>query len=504
MIFIEYAPVYSRISGVVPKDVHSDLYNLLSFEVQGAMYSNSYLSNQWDGYKRYYSLKTHSFKSGLLLKVLDYFTKNGLEYQVNNFPQLQRFEKRGEYEPRPYQNPVLDVMFSSARGIIKSPPRSGKTIIAGAFLDQSRLFPNIFLCNSIDIASQTLQKFRSMIPDCSFGLIGDGIFDIGDITVMTVQSAVMAYEDEYKSRRAKKREEKGKPYKSWDNRSELTNDQRLELREHFLKAKSVMYDECHHSQSSTANLVMSKAKNAQAIFGFSATPGYGTESDLQIEATIGSIIHEISYHDLIRGGYLLPPKIFVYNIPKTVCSSTMYPAIYSEAIVHNEFRNRLIAKLAQRLISKKKTVLVIVDKKVHGNNIKHFLPEAFILYGDASLEERNMVKEELNSGELLCVISTLWDEGVDIPGLHYVINAAGGASPIDTFQRLRSITPNPDDPDKKFGGLIDFVSKERYLKSHYNFRLSQYQSEPDFEIIPKDIHKWTIQDVKLWDIGKND
>ena len=487
MITINYTPTKCQLTGDVSKEISDVLYNLLSFQVSGYEFMPSYVEGRWDGYLHYYSTKTHVFKPGLLSLVTSALTSAGIEYSVTGFPELVRYAQQGDYVSRDYQEDVLASMFSNVRGIVKSPPRSGKTLIAGAFLDQSRLFPAVFLCNSIDIASQTLVCFKKYIPDCEFGFIGDGEFSIGDVTICTVQAAISAYEVEYKTKRAKRRIIQGKPYKKIGSENILTNDQRLLLRELFETAQTFILDECHHSAAVTSIFLFTKIISAKAVFGLSATPGYGTEDDLAIEATLGRIFYDISYHDLISRGWLLPPKIFFYKLPKHACSSNMYPTIYSEAIVNNTHRNTVISRLTQHLNSKNKTVLIVVDKKLHGDNIAALLPNAVRLYGDAELQHRNSVKSKFNSGEIKCVISTLWDEGVDIPGLHYVINAAGGTSPIDTHQRLRSITPNPNDPNKKFGGVIDFIQREKYLRTHYAIRRALYEKEPDFLIFNKEL-----------------
>jgi superfamily II DNA or RNA helicase len=354
------------------------------------------------------------------------------------------------------------------------------------------------MCNSIDIASQTRKVFEKFIPGAHIGLVGDGEFDLGDVTIMTVQSAVSAYEIEYKNRRKAKRESQGNAYKKIGSDNEVTNAQRAELQRYVDTVQTVIYDECHHAQSSIASTVFRKFRHAQVMFGLSATPNYGRPEDMQIEAELGEIIYGVSYSFLIEQGWLLPPKIYIYKLPRVKYSAASYQTIYREAISQNEFRNTLIARIAEKLNLQGMTVLIVVDKKTHGNEIAKYIKRthAIRLYGEASLEERNQVKAALNAGRVKCVISTLWDEGVDIAGLHFVINAAGGMSPVDTFQRLRSITPNPDDPKKTYGGLIDFGHKEMYLMSHSKFREKQYRSEPRFDIHEINVGKWTLEDVR--------
>jgi len=504
MITINYSPIRTYLQGhEITPVLDSELNDLLSFQTSNYMYSTDYLLNKWDGVQRFYSEKTHSFKSGLMYKVLDYFETNHILYTVVGFDNILRLASQGAYQLRAHQIDAVDSAFQFKRGIIQAPPRSGKTKIAGAFLDQSRRFPAIFMCNSIDIASQTLASFKRDIPNVEFGFVGNGVCQLGDITIMTVQSAVMAYEIQYKMRRAAAKVKKDKAkgsnspgYKRIGSENVLTNEQRLQLREYIESAKTMMYDECHHSQSSIATTVFGKLKSAEIILGLSATPNYGSPEDMLIEATIGHVFYKVTYVELVTAGWLLPAKIFLYKLPKVQIPSLVYRGIYRYAITENEFRNVVIARIAAKLNRMGKNVLIVVDKKTHGNFIHQLYPDAVRVYGEATLKIRNSVKEALNTGVTKCVISTLWDEGVDIPGLHYVINAAGGASPIDTFQRLRSITPNPDDPTKQFGGFIDFMQREKYISRHCRFRRRLYEQEPAFELIDRDISKWDLQKAR--------
>ena len=499
MIIIRYSPVRTTLQGDLSAEMETALDTMLSFETSGAFFSQKVAANQWDGRTRFYSSRSRSFKSGLLPKVLRYFNEIGAEVRLLGYPDIPRGVQRGAYELRSHQEKCVSMMFATCRGILRSPPRSGKTMIAAAFLDQARAFPAIFMCNSIDIASQTRAVFEKYVPGAHIGFVADGVFDLGDITVMTVQSAVAAYEVEYKSRRKARRKEQGREYKKIGSTNEYTNAQRAELQKYIDGVQTVIYDECHHSQSSIAITVLNKLRSARAIFGLSATPNYGLPEDMIIEAAIGEIIHSVSYSELIAQGWLLPPKIFMYKLPKTaVAPSAPYPTVYKMAVTQNEFRNTLIARIAEKLNAQGMTVLIVVNTIAHGNLLATYMRRTtpVCLYGDAPLEVRNQVKAGLNTGHIQCVISTLWDEGVDIAGLNYVVNAAGGANPVDTFQRLRSITPNPDNPYKTYGGYIDFVQRERYLQTHTAFRRRQYELEPQFEIHDVDVSKWDLNKVR--------
>jgi superfamily II DNA or RNA helicase len=455
-----------------------------------------YLDNAWDGVKHFFSKKTRKFRSGLIWKVAGYLEDAGIEHSIYGWPVVDRLPQTGNYEPRDYQGFGVDATFTYLRGIIKSPPRSGKTLMASAFIDQSRIFPTIFFCNSIDIASQTIEKFARFIPDVSVGLVGDGNCEIRDVTIMTVQSAISAYEVQYKTKFMARRTKAGKAYKKIGSENPLTNEQRERVRQAIETAQLVMYDECHHSKSATAMFLFNKMVSARVILGLSATPNAGTPEDMLVEASIGSVIYEIRYEELIAAGHLLPPVIWFLKLPKVEYDkNSLYPTIYRAAITDNPYGNAVIAECAKHLMERNKSVLIVVDKKNHGDDLGRRIPGSLVLFGNAELEHRNDVKEQLVRKELLCVISTLWDEGTDIPSLDFVINGAGGDSLVDLYQRLRSITPDPNNPDKVFGGLIDFIHQEKYLSGHSKRRKRQYDSEPAFMVIEQNLSKVPIGQI---------
>ena len=55
--------------------------------------------------------------------------------------------------------------------------------------------------------------------------------------------------------------------------------------------------------------------------------------------------------------------------------------------------------------------------------------ECEFVYGDTKSDVREKVKADLKTKKLKCVIcSTIWTEGINVPSLDVIINAAGGKS----------------------------------------------------------------------------
>jgi len=134
-----------------------------------------------------------------------------------------------------------------------------------------------------------------------------------------------------------------------------------------------------------------------------------------------------------------------------------------------------------------------VDYIRHGEILKKLMPGAVLVTGRDTKKVRKIVMDTLNGGCINPVITTLYGEGVDIMPLNAVTIAGGGMSSIETFQRLRSITPGPG---KDRGVVVDFMDNVHFLRAHSNARKKFYGTEPEFRLFDVDVRKMTIDQVR--------
>jgi len=301
-------------------------------------------------------------------------------------------------------------------------------------------------------------------------MIGDGICDIQDVTVATIQSLAAVYgvqEDFPKDQREKT----------------PAQNKRTEIQRLVESAKVVWVDEVHHASSNTHKFILQgKIYSAEYIFGCSGTPFREDNTNLLIEGLIGPIIYEINYSKLIDGGYLVKPTVHLIQLPKSVeiDKSSPYATVYKQAITENDFRNNVIARIVRSLNARDKTCMVLVNKITHGKELVKLLPSAEFSYSQSKDREQSWIR--LRKRILKCLITTLGDEGIDCPSLDATIIAAGGNSAIKVFQRLRCITPSPG---KKSAIVVDFIDPYKYLQRHSKKREELYKSEPSFSIVYK-------------------
>jgi len=248
-------------------------------------------------------------------------------------------------------------------------------------------------------------------------------------------------------------------------------------------AKIVWYDEAHHATSATSKFVLSnKIYSAEYIFGCSGTPYREDNTGLLLEGLLGTIIYEIGYSKLIEEGFLVQPTIHLIKIPKTLTEGKYYSNIYKECIIENELRNNIIKRIAEDLNTRKKSCMIIVSKIKHGEILQKLIKNSLFAY--SKTKNREQVWEDFRQGKLMTLITTLGDEGVDIPSLHATIIASGGESAIKVFQRLRCLTPHSQNgQSKKHAIVVDFLDPYKYLKTHSNKRKRLYRSEPSFRVV---------------------
>ena len=322
-------------------------------------------------------------------------------------------------------------------GVIKSPTGSGKTIIQLALASCYSHCKVLVLAHTLDIVHQTTKKFK------------DYKFD--NVEVRTVQSL-------------NSRLKKDDPH----------------TRNLLNEIDIVIIDECHHVSKFDGmyGKVLSEIK-AQVRVGFTATTPEDDERLFALEGLLGPIIGELTIEKATELGILARPRIKLLRTPvnQRVKAIRRYPDVYDAGIVENEHRNNMIIELL--VDNPDKTFLILVTKIKHGEILDNLSRQIMgnsvkFVRGETPGEERLEIKELLKSKSIRCVIATaVWREGVDIPSLDCVINAAGGKSEIMTLQAIGRGLRRTKDKEEVI--VYDFFDPSHYyLISHFGQRITLY------------------------------
>lgn len=232
----------------------------------------------------------------------------------------------------------------------------------------------------------------------------------------------------------------------------------------------VVVDECHHTPCNETYKVMMKS-DARYKIGLSATARREDGNELKMVAAIGNVTKIASTKELIEKGILAKPTIEYIIAPAARRGST-YAESYKNQITLNDERSELIAKRAYKFAKEGKSVLIAVDRVMHGTRLNKMIKGSKFIHGKTNSEERNEVLNAFEKKELLILISTLLNEGSDIPSLDALIIAGGGKSEIAQIQKIGRALRVTNQKDSAI--IIDVQDPGKWLRDHAQQRAETY------------------------------
>ncbi len=299
-----------------------------------------------------------------------------------------------------HQEAAVRALIAHETMIYKAPPGSGKTITILKTIQRLKQRA-IILVDKANMAEQWLDRLRDQFG-VEGGMIGDGVWDPGEITVALKQSL-------------------------WSARHRLKDSG------FFNEWGIVAYDECHHVTAETYQFVVQQF-NARYLFGVSATPKRVPWTFPIAKALLGPVVHETTREELREKGILVEPKIrvvpteFEFKFRGTKVNSAGYRVgnnyqQLQKKIIEDPRRNALIIgqimrhpEQAQLVVGKRIKHFEILERMLHDRGYEN---EILRLTGKESRAKRKAIQAYADDNP--CVIfSTIADEGVDIPNLGVV------------------------------------------------------------------------------------
>lgn len=417
------------------------LSNLL-FCTRETWSKNKYNYKKRNFYNYFFIKKNGLFYTGFIPRILKkyndiYIYPNNSMY--DNEPKI--FECQNN-EFRNYQINAINSAILNKRGIILSDTGSGKTKIAIGTIKSFPINYNILYITPKTLINQTKEIFTKEFNE-DIGEYSSNKQDIKRITIGNIQFI----------------------YKNFI---------------HFVNFDIVICDEAHHCCSKTYEYFLSRI-NAKIRLGLTATMPKDEYKSMLIEGLLGPIIHKTDSVILEKNKFLAKPKIIFKVVTKNpkYLDLRIYRDIYTECVINNKNRNLSIIKEAYDLSKQNKTSLIIVNKLDHGHNLiecsNKYFPDLkiFFVRGEIEKDVRENIRKILIDKKIhVCIATSVFKEGVDIPSLNAVINGAGGKSEIATIQGLgRGLRPTKDKDQVIF---IDFLDPYKYLAEHAIQRLSLY------------------------------
>jgi len=350
---------------------------------------------------------------------------------------------------------------ASERGLLDMSTGSGKTEVACGIIACLQV-KTLFIVHLRTLLLQSAQRISDRLG-CPVAVFGNGSYQWGDITVASIQSL-------------------------WRN---------LEALKEYLKSvELVIVDEAHHVSNNSYFKVLKAMPNAFYRFGLSGTPLDRSDgSSLITVGLLGEVVHKTTSSDLIKKDILARPTIIFIPVPREQAFPNSehlflydWREIYEKGIVYNDYRNDLITRTVQTLLSKgKKNILVMVKEVQHGQELlarfkTSGIPAVFLWSATAKTELLETIKEFKEGKTPVIISSPIFDEGIDIPEIDTIVMAGGGESVIKTLQRIgRGVRKAPHKANLL---VVDFMDLHHpTLENHSRKRLRACQREHEFEIV---------------------
>ena len=451
-IILEMGRVRSSIIGDYP---HAKTRIELSFRPEGYQFAPTFQRGHWDG-RIGYLTKNGTYPSGLTYRLYKFLESIGYKVRVKaTYDRPPAIKKKDMdctlkgMKARKYQLEAAWTALNKHRGVIKLPTAAGKTVIAILIIKNlnGRV---LFLTNLKDIFHQTAKRFANEFGEGEVGLVGDGYKQLSRrITVGMVQTLI-----------------KIAPA----------------ARKVLLTGIDIFIgDEIHHSKAKTWKKTIDSCPALYRI-GLTATPGEGSKA-MPLEAVTGRIIYEKTVTDLASKGFLSLPTILMSRISKPTVSNRLdYHQAFREGIVENLRRNERIISVCHGLIKYGHGPVLVFSTSIE--QLVKLWGIAFVsglnyntLTGKNTSYERMKTIGEMKAGKLdVLFVSTIFDEGVDIPNVGSVVMAAVGKNKTKLIQRLGRGMRIAN--GKKTFIVVDFYDDTcKYLLNHSKHRRSIYKKE---------------------------
>lgn len=425
--------------------LHKKLANEMSYYVQA---SQHYFSGNYGSRKRTLLSKRDNFPTGLLYIFEEFAEKEKLQYE--------KFDKRIvpedrlglltvfnglPYTPHKDQEEAVDAAIEHSRGIIVAPTGVGKSAIA------------VLLCLRFDVKAliivPTLELKRQLTETMSlaFGIDNVGPLDGLGQCVMPI---------------------------TIENVDALSVNQAYEV-------DLVIIDEFHRSGAKTYRELNKKSlAGVYYKIGLTATPFRSKEDErLLLESVLSKVIYSINYLDAVRKNYIVPMEVQYIQLEKKPFTGVKWAQIYSELVVNNQNRNKIIANLLESLHKAGKVTLCLVEVIEHAHNILDECQTKFnFIYGNIKDREAISRLGTTPSDTILIGTSGVLGEGVDTKAAEYIIIAGSGKSKNAFMQKVgRGFRRYPGKSSCKVVLFKDdshvwlerhFAAVMKYLKTEYN------------------------------------
>lgn len=472
-----YTPVFEWISskGVVKLSIPRSIYGVVKEDLK--KYSPRFIGLVEDKvvleilpYKAPDVYKTLRDKLGSVLDPQNLFTEKPLVIQ----PELRNIELR------PYQKEALEKWIeNNYRGVIALPTGAGKSIVALAALTRVNTRTLIIAYTKEQVLQwrEFILKYTT-IPPHMVGVFYSEEKKLAPVTITTYQSG----------------------FRNINTLSPYFG--------------MLIVDEVHHLPAEKFKYI---AMHSIAVYrmGLSATPTREDGKHEELFPLLGGIVYYKLPGELVEQGYLAPYKVITVKVKLSKQERELYEQLRkkyralvgglkfqevlelarrgdsraAEALkIHSEAR-MLLAKSTSKI---DKAVEIAREEYEKGNKVIVFTQyvdqareiarrlEALLLTGDTPEEERKRALQEFKYAQRgILVVTTVGDEGLDIPDANVGILVSGTGSRRQFIQRLgRLLRPKPGGKEAvMYEIILEKTTEEFQARKRKTLNLDEYLGE---------------------------
>lgn len=428
-----------QIQGLTPEQL-SQLKGLMCYNVENQF---NYYTKTYHTIKKYLITKTGHFPTGLLYIAKKWIEDKSLKDSTfklecidarkppirSRVPYKTLFLKNDLIPYEEQTNAALACLNVSndGRGIISAPTGSGKSLITALIIDKIQV-KTLIVVPSLSLKSQLTATLCDWFGKKMVGPLN----------------------------------KKGEA----DKFITVENVDALDTKKILKDVKMVIIDEFHHSASATYRKLNEKSwSKIYYRFGLTATPFRSDDNErLLLESVLSKIIYKIYYTTAVEKKYIVPVEAYYVEIPKSHTNSTKWAGVYSDLVVNNQYRNKIISDLLEKLNNENVASLCLVKEIAHGESLSNTTALSFV-HGTG---DRNLI-DAFNTQDICTLIGTsgVLGEGIDTKPAEFVIIAGLGKSKNAFMQQVGRCLRTY--PGKESGKVIIFKDEShKWTKNHFS------------------------------------
>lgn len=461
--------VYGHVSTNHPTII-GELCNLLSVYVKGYHHMPKYKVGLWDGKIRFMQ-QNGKFPLGLIKYIHKFIIQDGIDIiidpaileknELEDFIDVTTSWMTEKFIPYKHQLEGAMKALKYKRGILEHATSSGKSLTMSMMIMYSLIKKNnkkiLVLVPNLSLIEQLSSDF------IKYGVPADWVGRYSGLQKDTEEPIIVS---------------------TWQSMC-----RQPEMCQEF---DMVIADECHSLKGTQVRSVSDNAINAFIRIGCTGTMPDDKASYMQIEGTLGPVLHVVTARQLIDEKQA---SDIIIKIPFIEYSSEIKKSLkglpYDEEkgwLETHAPRNNVIKTIVKKHSLVGHNSLVLVDHIEHAKQLYELIKtidnvEVFVITGKMPPEERERIRLYANTNKNIILIATYgtFAVGISINRLHAIVFASAGKSKIKTLQSIgRGLRLHKE----KFKlTLYDIGDSLEYSEKHLQNRIDIYvKAEFDLEI----------------------